>query len=192
VEKQVLGCLVRDIQTGAVFGWVKTIVFDPAGEQVTELLIDPSVKPRLGAGEDAGESLVGRPLFDPVGRYLGEIGDLVLGVRTGRLQGLVVDRGEEEHGMVTAYQGLMWENDHWTLLEEMPRLRSTLYPEPAERTPTVEEQDPSNDWMVGRRSTVRLTDRRGQIIVEPGQPITPGVVEQASRAGVLHRLDAEF
>jgi hypothetical protein len=53
-------------------------------------------------------------------------------------------------------------------------------------------EDPANDWMVGQRASVRLTDRRGQVIVEPGQRITAGMVEQASRAGVLHRLEAEF
>jgi len=30
------------------------------------------------------------------------------------------------------------------------------------------------------------------VIVEPGQRITAGMVERASRAGVLHRLEAEF
>jgi sporulation protein YlmC with PRC-barrel domain len=189
VEKQVLGCVVRDIQTGTIFGWVKSIVFDPAGERVTELLVDPSVKPRVGVGEDPGERLLGMPLFDPVGRYMGEIIDLVMGAESGRLHGLMVERSPGEQGLVPAYQGLMWENDHWTLLEEAPRLRSTMFPDDVEPQGS---EDPANDWMVGQRASVRLTDRRGQVIVEPGQRITAGMVEQASRAGVLHRLEAEF
>jgi hypothetical protein len=129
------------------------------------------------------------PLFDPAGRYMGEIIDLVMGAESGRLQGLMVERSPGEQGLVPAYQGLMWEGDHWTLLEEAPRLRSTMFPEDADQ-PVIE--DPANDWMVGQRASVRLTDRRGQVIVEPGQRITAGMVEQASRAGVLHRLEAEF
>lgn len=189
VEKQILGCLVRDIQTGASIGWVKTIVFDPAGEQVTELLVDPSARPRGGIHMDPGQELMGSPLFDPIGRYMGEITDLVMGAESGRLQGLMVERGAGEKDLVPAYQGLIWEDDHWTLLDEAPRLVSTMYPEAPE--PELIE-DPASDFMVGHRATVRLMDRRGQVIVEPGQRITPGMVERASRAGVLHRLEADF
>jgi sporulation protein YlmC with PRC-barrel domain len=189
VEKQILGCLVRDIQTGSSIGWVKSIVFDPAGELITELLVDPTVKPRGGMGADPGEKLIGQPLFDPAGRYMGEIIDIVVGAESGRLQGLMVERGAGEQGLVPAYQGLMWEGDHWSLLEDATRLRSTMFTETVE---AVEPEDPASDWMVGRRATVRLTDRRGQVIAESGQRITPGMVEQASRAGVLHRLEVDF
>lgn len=189
VEKQLLGCLVRDILTGVSLGWVKSIIFDPSGERVTELLVDPTAKPRVGASADPGERLLGRPLFDPAGRYMGEIIDIVVGAESGRLQGLMVERSPGEQGLVPAYQGLMWEGDHWSLLEEAPRLNTTLFPEPVE---VAEDFDAASDWMVGQRASVRLTDRRGQVIVERGQRITPGVVEQASRAGVLHKLEVEF
>jgi sporulation protein YlmC with PRC-barrel domain len=152
-------------------------------------LIEPTAKPRGGTGSDHGEKLIGQPLFDPAGRYMGEIIDIVVGAESGRLQGLMVERGAGEQGIVPAYQGLMWEGDHWSLLEEVMRLRSTMFPETLE---PAGPEDPANDWMVGHHATSRLLDRRGQIIAEPGQRITPGMVEQASRAGVLHRLDVDF
>jgi hypothetical protein len=84
----------------------------------------------------------------------------------------------------------MWGEEHWVLREEMPNLRSTMFP--AEPIEIVEATQAADDWMVGQTSTVRLIDKRGLVIVEPGQRITPGIVEQASRAGVLHKLEAEF
>lgn len=190
LEKQLLGCLVRDIQTGASIGWVKSIVFDPQGERITELLVDPSAKPRVGGLDDRGENLLGRPLFDSGSRYLGEIIDVVVGAETGRLQGFMIERTPGEQDFLPAYQGMMWEDGHWTLMEENPRLRSTMFP--AENEPALTVDEPSEDWMVGRTATVRLTDRRGQLIVDRGQRITAATVESASRAGVLHMLEAEF
>jgi hypothetical protein len=75
-------------------------------------------------------------------------------------------------------------------MPERPQLRSTMFPHEA-----FDEElafDAEDDWMVGQVATVRLLDRRGHVIVEPGQRITPSVVEQASKAGVLHKLEAEF
>jgi sporulation protein YlmC with PRC-barrel domain len=189
-KNPVTGCLVTDIQTGETIGWVKNIVFDPHGEQITELLVDPSARPRAGKGEEHGERLVGRSLFDSTHRYLGEIVDLVVGTETGRLHGLMIERTPGQQDFLPAYQGLRWEDDHWVLMAEKPGLRSTMFP--AEPEPEENAHEPADDWMVGQVATVRLTDRRGQVIVEPGQRITAGVVEQANRAGVLHRLEGEF
>lgn len=191
-DTELLGCLVTDIQTGASIGWVKNIVFDAQGEQVAELLVDPTSRPSKNERDEPAEGLVGRPLFDAHSRYLGEIVDLVLGSETGRLHGLMVERQSGEQAFMTAFQGLVWEDDHWVLMPERPAtLRTSMVPAvptgPAEAAPEAAE-----DWMVGQIATVRLTDRRGQVIIEPGQRITPGAVEQASRAGVLHLLEAEF
>jgi sporulation protein YlmC with PRC-barrel domain len=188
-ENQVLGCLVTDIQTGESIGWVKNLIFDQRGEQVTELLVDRRARPQR-EGEERSEGLVGRPLFDSQNRYLGEIVDMVIGSETGKLHGLMVERSPGRQDFLPAFQGLVWEQDHWVLMPERPQLRSTMFPHEA-----FDEElafDAEDDWMVGQVATVRLLDRRGHVIVEPGQRITPSVVEQASKAGVLHKLEAEF
>lgn len=193
MDKDVLGCLVRDIQTGASIGWVRSIVFDAEGDRVMELLIDRSAKLRSESEGDRTERLLDRPLFDSSNRYMGEIVDLVVGVEGGRLQGLLVERTPGERHFLPAYLGLSWEVDHWTLLgsgappEKGEKLHTAMYPAETD-TPT----SPEEDWMVGQIAAGRLVDRRGQVIIEAGQAITAGTVEQASRAGVLHRLDAEL
>ncbi|HEY9723919.1 MAG TPA: PRC-barrel domain-containing protein [Oscillatoriaceae cyanobacterium] len=183
----VTGCLVTDVQTGETLGWVKNIVFDAHGEPITELLVDPSARPR--SADEGGERLLGRPLFDAAQRYLGEIVDLVIGTQSGRVHGVMIERTPGQQDYVPTYQGLRWEGDHWVLLAEPSTLRHMMLPEtPA---PAI-RQEPGEDWMVGQIATVRLQDRRGHVIVEPGQTITASIVEQASRAGVLHRLEGRF
>ena len=130
---------------------------------------------------EPGERLVGRPLHDSAGRFLGEITCAVLGERSGQLQTLLVTRGQGEPVQIPA-QRLIWEDDHWAVVDE-PRSAEPP-PLPAHAYTLV----PAQDWMVGQIATRRLTDRRGQVIVEAGQRITPGTVELASRASVLHRL----
>lgn len=189
-KRDVLGCLVTDIQTGETIGWVKNIVFDPFGEQVTELLIDPSRKHGAPDHEERGERLIGTSLFDSSSRYLGEIVDVVVGTESGRLHGLMIERTPGQQDFLPAYQGLVWEDDHWILMQTTPTLRTTMFPH--EEEPELPSFEGADDWMVGQIATVRLTDRAGQVIIEPGQRITAGVVEQASRAGVLHKLEAAF
>lgn len=183
----VTGCLVTDVQTGETLGWVKTIVFDAHGEPITELLVDPTARPH--AQSESGERLLGRPLFDAAQRYLGEIVDLVVGTESGRVHGVMIERTPGQQDYVPTYRGLRWEGDHWVLLAEPATLRHMMLPE---SPPPALTPEPSEDWMVGQIATVRLQDRRGHVIVEPGQPITAGTVEQASRAGVLHRLEGRF
>lgn len=188
-KRQILGCLVTDSQSGETIGRVKSVVFDPTGETITELLVTPDG--RRGAVEDElEERLIGRLLFDPDERYIGEIADALVGSRTGSLKGLILERAAGEQDLVEIPHGLRWEEEHWVLQQPEPALRSTMYP--AEIAEAVEPSEAADDWMVGQVSTVRLMDKRGQVIVEPGQRITPGIVEQANRAGVLHRLEAEF
>ena len=187
-EREILGCLVRDAQSGATIGYVRGVLYDPQGAQITELLVDPSGKPRGRSAGEPGEKMIGQPLHDPVGRYLGEIVDVVIGARSGRLQGVLVDRGPGEPEFLPAYQGLMCDEGRWTLLEEAPRLRSTMLP--AEEPP-LGEASPADDWMVGQVATRRLVDRQGKLIVEQGQHVTSAIVEHASRAGMLHLLEAE-
>lgn len=189
-KRDVLGCLVTDIQTGESIGWVKNIVFDPFGEQITELLVDPSRKQGSPASEERGERLVGTSLFDSNSRYLGEIVDVVVGTESGRLHGLMIERTPGQQDFLPAYQGLVWEDDHWVLMQAAPALRTTLFPHEPEPEPITSEG--ADDWMVGQIATVRLVDRAGHVIVEPGARITASVIEQASRAGVLHKLEAAF
>lgn len=184
-SKQVLGCLVRDIQTGDPIGWVKTVVLDPEGEQVTELLIDPGARGRGTRLVEPLERMLGRPVFDVASRYLGEVADVVVGTESGRLLGLVVERTPGRQDYLGLERGLVWEDDHWVVMHDRPEPGS----EPTE--PVAVPAEAHEDWMVGQVATVRLVDGLGHVIVEPGQRITPGVVEQASRAGVLHRLEGE-
>ena len=186
-EHEILGCLVRDALTGATIGWVRGVLYDPRGEQVTELVVDPSGKPSGRSVGEPGERMIGQPLFDPVGRCLGEIVDVVVGATSGRLQGVLVDRGPGEPDFMPAYQGIMCEDGRWTLLEEAPRLRSSMLPE---EEPPVMVPSPGEDWMVGQVATRRLVDRQGRVIVEQGQVVTPAIVEHASRSNLLHLLEA--
>lgn len=187
-EREILGCLVRDAHSGETIGWVRGVIYDPHGERVTELLVDPQGKPRGRSAGEPGERMIGEPLYDPAGRCLGAIVDVVVGAQSGRLQGILVDRGPGEPDFVPAYQGMMCEEGRWTLLEEAPRLRAAMYPG---AEPPMMEPCPTDDWMVGQVATCRLVDRQGKVIVEPGQRITPAIVEHASRAGMLHLLEAE-
>lgn len=187
-EREILGCLVRDAQSGATIGWVRSVIYDPQGERVTELLVDPQGKPRGRSAGEPGERMIGEPLFDPAGRCLGEIVDVVVGAQSGRLQGILVDRGPGEPDFLPAYQGIMCEEGRWTLLEEAPRLRASMY---QAEEPPVMEPSPTDDWMIGQVATCRLVDRQGKVIVEPGQRVTSATVEHASRAGMLHLLEAE-
>lgn len=187
-ESEILGCLVRDAQSGVTIGWVRGVMYDPRGERVTELLVDPTGKPRGRSAGEPGERMIGEPLHDPTGRYLGEIVDVVVGAQSGRLQGVLVDRGPGEPDFLPAYQGIMCDEGRWTLLEEAPRLRTTMYP--TEDAPLM-QPSPTDDWMVGQVATRKLVDRQGRMIVEQGQHVTPAIVEHASRAGMLHLLEAE-
>ncbi|MNL49024.1 hypothetical protein D3C87_1719270 [compost metagenome] len=143
-----------------------------------------------GAQDELEERLVGRLLFDPAEQYLGEITDALVGSTSGCLKGVIAERSPGKQELVEIVHGLKWEEEHWVLLQAEPTLRSTMFT--AEPPEVVEPSEAADDWMVGQVSTVRLIDKRGQVIVEVGQRITPGIVEQASRAGVLHRLEAEF
>lgn len=190
-SRNLLGCLVTDVQTGASIGWVQNTVFDATGEQITELLVDPSARrtAESARNEERGERLIGHPLVDSTSRYLGEIVDVVVGTESGQVQGLMIERTPGQADYMPIYQGILWEHGHWVLMQDTPRLRSTMFPAEEEPPATAEV---SEDWMVGQIARVRLTDRQGQVIIEPGQRITLQTVEHASRAGVLHRLDAEF
>jgi sporulation protein YlmC with PRC-barrel domain len=190
-KRDVLGCLVTDIQTGETIGWVKNIIFDSYGEQITELLVDPTRKQGAADSDERGERLVGTSLFDSNSRYLGEIVDLVVGAESGRLHGLMIERTPGQQDFLPAYQGLAWEDDHWILMQAAPTLRSTMFPHDPDLDLPVDEGS-GDDWMVGQVATVRLTDRQGHVIIEPGQQVTASVVEQANRAGVLHKLEATF
>jgi hypothetical protein len=188
-KREILGCLVTDSQTGEAIGRVKSVVFDSQGESITELLVTPLAKPQA-TNDELEERLVGRLLFDPSERYLGEITDALVGASSGALKGVITERSPGQQSLIETPHGLLWGEEHWVLREEMPNLRHTMFP--AEPIEIVEATQAADDWMVGQTSTVRLIDKRGLVIVEPGQRITPGIVEQASRAGVLHKLEAEF
>jgi hypothetical protein len=164
-------------------------VFDPQGENVTEILVTPASRTRVQE-EELEERLLGRLLFCQDNTYLGEIADALVGARTGHLKGLITERSPGKQELVEIVHGLQWGEEHWMLLQEQPSLRSTMFA--AEPVEVLEVSEATDDWMVGQVSTVRLTDKRGQVIVEAGQRITPSIVEQASRAGVLHKLEAEF
>ena len=139
---------------------------------------------------ETGESLVGHALVDSNSRYMGEIVDVVVGSATGRLTGLIIERTPGEADYMPVYQGLLWENGHWVLMQEpAPQLRHTMFPEEVEAPPAP---DATDDWMIGQPAAVRLTDRQGHLIIDCGQRITATTIEQASRAGVLHRLEAAF
>lgn len=188
-KREILGCLVTDSQTGESLGRVKSVVFDPQGEYVTELLVTPASRSHAQE-EELEERLIGRLLFSQDNTYLGEIADALVGASSGRLKALITERSAGKQELVDIAHGLRWGEEHWLLMQEQPALRSTLFPAEPVEVPEVSEA--ADDWMVGQISTVRLLDKRGQVIVEPGQRITPGIVEQASRAGVLHKLEAEF
>ena len=183
-EREILGCLVRDVQSGVSIGWVRGVIFDPRGERVTELLVDPSGTPHGRAAAEAGQRMIGEPLYDPLGRWLGEIVDVVVGAESGRLQGVMVDRGPGDADFLPAYQGLISEQGRWTLLEDVGAATAA----PASSSPPP---DAADDWMVGQIAARRLADRAGRLIVDKGQRITAATVEHASRAGLLHLLDAE-
>lgn len=187
-KREILGCLVTDSQSGAAIGRVKSVVFDSLGEAITELLVTPVAKPEA-TNDEMEERLVGRLLFDPSERYLGEIVDALVGADSGALKGVIAEQSPGQQFLIETPHGLSWGEEHWVLRQAQPNLRSTFFPEPIE---PVEAAQATDDWMVGQISTVRLIDKRGQVIVEPGARITPGIVEQASRAGVLHKLEAEF
>lgn len=135
---------------------------------------------------ETGQRLYGQPLMDAAGWHLGEIVDAVLGASSGRLQGLFVARGAGEPHYVSVLAGLMHDEGRWTLLEEAPRFRTTLF-NATESADTV--PDPAEDWMVGQVAARRLVDRQGRTIVEKGQTITAAIVAMASRTGMLHRLE---
>lgn len=137
---------------------------------------------------EPGQRLYGQPLMDAAGRHLGEIVDGVVGAGNGRLQGLLVARGAGEPDYVSVLAGLMFEDGRWTLLEEAPRFRTTMFPytEPTEIVP-----DPAEDWMVGQTAARKLVDRQGRTIVEKGQLITAAIVAMASRTGTLHLLEGD-
>jgi hypothetical protein len=164
-------------------------MYDPQGENITEILVTGAARPEPVEGE-LEERLIGRLLFTEGTTYLGEITDALVGAESGTLKGVITERnqGRQELFMITA--GLQWEDEHWQLLEEGHTLRTTIFPPSA--IETVAPTEASDDWMVGQLATVKLLDRRGHVIVERGQRITPAIVEQASRAGVLHRLEVEF
>lgn len=183
-----LGCRVTDVQTGETLGWVKNTVFDPQGEQVTELLVDPSARRKEPPALEHGERLLGQALVDSNSRYLGQIVDVVVGVESGLVHGLMIERTPGQADYVPAYQGLVWEQGHWVLIHEAPVFSTTWLPEQAEAPLSGEVGD---DWMIGQIATVRLTDRQGQVIIQPGERITATTIEQASRAGVLHRLEGQ-
>lgn len=137
---------------------------------------------------ESGQPLHGQPLLDAVGRHLGEIVDAVVGSTNGRLLGLMVAREASEAEYVSVLAGLMYEDGRWTLLEESPCFRTTIFPasEPAELVP-----DASEDWMIDQVATRKLVDRQGRLIVEKGQKITAAIVSVASRAGMLHMLEGQ-
>lgn len=56
----------------------------------------------------------------------------------------------------------------------------------------LNEPRSQHDYMVGQYATVKLADGEGRLIVEAGGLITPQVLDQARRAGLLHRLGATF
>lgn len=50
----------------------------------------------------------------------------------------------------------------------------------------------ADDYMVGQISTRRVVDADGHQVVGEGETVTPAIIAQARRLGLLHALDTRF
>jgi sporulation protein YlmC with PRC-barrel domain len=181
-RRQLLGCRVTNADSGELLGRVRSVLLDTTGETAKQLLIEMSGFQTTGTVPT--ENLLGTRLFDAYGNSLGEIVDLRLSIHDGQPRELVVEKRPGYPEVIPLDAGIHWQDDRWVLSADF----MGRFPKDTQENATPMASD---DWMVGQLAQARLLDSAGHVILEPGQVITLNAVEQASRAGVLHRLEAK-
>ncbi|MEB3330034.1 MAG: hypothetical protein VKQ33_12450 [Candidatus Sericytochromatia bacterium] len=129
----------------------------------------------------APRGIVGALVAEEDGRPLGHATDILADPVTGTPTGLTIAGPEGPEHTVTLAGGLRWDGRAWRLP------RRAMAPAHA---PTLPVDEPGDDWMRGLKAAAALHDRQGGLIVPRGGCIDAGVVIAATRAGVLHLLEA--
>lgn len=133
------------------------------------------------ASDALAHDVVGEPVVDPQGRYMGAIAGVFYDPRLG-FTALRVEGGGGQALTLVVDEGIRYGPSGWQLTQ-----RTAPEPEPWP-APLAEAEGAADDYLLGRTAAVTLRGPRGEILVREGERVSAGHVRILARTGRLEAL----